>query len=83
MNDLIAKIKRIAREENAAKITKVVVRLGALSHISADHFREHFIDGAKGTVAEGAELETEMNEDVGDPRAQDIMLLSVDIKEKE
>ncbi len=81
INDLVNKIETIAAQQNATKITNVKVRLGALSHISADHFRGHFVDGVKGTVAQGAQLETEMSEDMDDPQAQDIVLISVDVEE--
>lgn len=83
INDLIHKMEGIARERKVAKITKARVRLGVLSHISADHFREHFVEGVKGTVAEGAALEIETPEDIADPHAQDILLISVDIPDKE
>ena len=79
MNDLLKKIETIARENDVDKVMGVKVRLGALSHISADHFREHFIEGTKGTLAEGAELEVEVSEDIDDPHAQDILLLNVNI----
>lgn len=81
INNLLHKIEDIARKENARKVFSVKVRLGALSHISAEHFREHFEEGTKGSVAEGARLETEVCEDINDPHAQDILLLSVDIQE--
>jgi len=83
INDLVNKIESIAKEQNASHITKATVRLGALSHISADHFRGHFVDGTKGTVAEGAELDIEVSDDLKDPNAQDILLLSVDVEENE
>ena len=83
INDLIHKMEGIARQRNVAKITGARVRLGALSHISADHFRDHFVEGVKGTVAEGAALEIEIAEDPADPHAQDILLISVDVPDKE
>jgi len=82
MNNLVNKIQDIARAENAKKVSKVKVRLGALSHTSADHFLGHFLDGIKGTVAEDAELEIEVSDDVNDPNAQDILLVSVDVRGK-
>jgi len=61
----------------------VTVKLGALSHISPDHFREHFVHGARGTIAEGARLTLEIGHDPGDPRAQDVVLdcLEVEVEE--
>ena len=77
--DLMRKIEAVAREHQATRITGVRVKLGALSHISADHFREHFAQAARGTVAEGARLEIEVLTDMSDPHAQDILLDSVEI----
>lgn len=79
MNDLLKKIETIAQENKADKVMGVKVRLGALSHISAGHFREHFVEGTKGTLAEDAELEIEVSEDINDPHAQDILLINVNI----
>lgn len=78
--DLLRKIESLARSERADRVTCVRVRIGALAHISADHFREHFSDGVRGTRAEGARLEIEVSEDMNDPRAQDILLQSVDVQ---
>jgi len=80
INNLLHKIESIAKEQKADHITSVRVRLGALSHISADHFKGHFIDGVKGTIAEGALLNIEVSDDLHDPQAQDIMLLSVAVE---
>ena len=80
MNDLIQKIKAIAQEESAQKVVGVKVSLGALSHISADHFRDHFIAAARGTIAEDAKLEIETFRDEYDPQAQDILLESLELE---
>ena len=80
MNNLLAKIEQIAKENNSNKVSKVCVTIGALAHISEDHFREHFIEGTTGTIAEEAELFVTMNEDINDPNAQDILLTSIDVQ---
>ena len=54
--------------------------LGALSHFSPDHFREHFEDASRGTVAEGAAVEAEMRTDPTEPDAQGVVLESIDIE---
>jgi hydrogenase nickel incorporation protein HypA/HybF len=77
--DLFRKIESIAREGGSNRVTSVSVRLGALSHISPAHFREHFGQAARGTLAEGARLEIDVSTDTGDPHAQDILLESVDL----
>jgi len=53
IKDLIHKITKIAHEQHASKVLSVTVKLGALSHISPDHFREHFIHASHGTITEG------------------------------
>ena len=80
IHDLMKKIESIAREHGGRRIISVKVRLGALSHISPEHFREHFIQAATGTVAVGARLEIEQQKDEADPRAQDILLESVEVE---
>lgn len=79
MDNLMNKILSLAKKERAAQITKVSVKLGALSHMSPEHFREHFIISAKGTIAEQALLETEESRDLNDPYAQTILLKSIDV----
>ena len=56
MDDLMGKIDSEARDAGATRVTAVRVRLGALSHFTEAHFREHFEDTSRGTLAEGAEV---------------------------
>jgi hydrogenase nickel incorporation protein HypA/HybF len=79
MADLMKKIDAIAVEHRAKKIIGVHVWLGAMSHMSPDHFRGHFDQGAKGTPAEGACLTIETGNDPNDPHAQDILLRSIEV----
>lgn len=79
MHDLMEKLKALAAQHRARRITAVKVRLGALSHFSPEHFREHFEEDSRGTPAEGARLVIETCEDIHDPQAGDVVLLSVDI----
>jgi hydrogenase nickel incorporation protein HypA/HybF len=78
IKDLLRKIQSIA---GCNKVVSVKVTLGALAHISAEHFREHFVEAAAGTIAEGARLEIEQLTDETDPRAQDVLLDSVELEE--
>lgn len=80
INDLIKKILSLAEKEQAEKVTKVSVKLGALSHMSAAHFKEHYTIAAKGTLAEHAEIEAEESNDMDDPNAQVVILKSIDIQ---
>ena len=80
MADLLRKIEQLAKAADADRVTAVKVKLGALSHITPDHFRGHFEEAVVGTVAEGAELDIEQNDDERAPNAQDILLESVEIR---
>ena len=81
IRDLLKKIESIASSHGSKKVSAAQVRLGALCHISADHFRQHFEQETKGTLAEGAALDVQTCEDIDDTHAQDILLLSVDVQE--
>jgi hydrogenase nickel incorporation protein HypA/HybF len=81
MKDLMRKVESVAREQHASQVLGIKVKLGALSHMSASHFREHFAVASQGTLAEGAVLSIEVLTDTRDPRAQEILLESVEIVE--
>ncbi|HYK06443.1 MAG TPA: hydrogenase/urease maturation nickel metallochaperone HypA [Gaiellaceae bacterium] len=80
MQDLVAEIERLGRSERARRITRVDVRLGALSHFTPAHFREHFADASRGTLAEGAAVHAELDADVHAPRATGVVLESVEVE---
>ena len=82
LNSLMKKINGIAAEQKALRVTSVSVWLGAMSHISAGHFREHFVEAARGTIADGADLKVNVDDDIHHKNAQDILLkdLEVDVE---
>ena len=80
MDDLMREIATRARAENAPRVTRIRVRLGALSHFTPEHFREHFADASRGTVAEGAVVEAELRTDPIEPEAQGVVLESIDVE---
>lgn len=80
LSGLINQIEKIAREENASRVSAVYVRLGALAHISEDHFKEHFEDAVQGTIAAAAKLYVTKSDDITDPTAQDIVLESLELE---
>ncbi|OVE80314.1 hydrogenase nickel incorporation protein HypA [bacterium J17] len=81
IRDLVHKIKSVAKDSGAERVTAVKVKLGALAHCSPEHFTEHFVEESKGTVAEGARLNIEvLPEDINDPNAQEIVLESIDVE---
>ena len=79
MRGLMAQIEQIAGDAKASRVTKVKVWCGALSHMSAEHFAEHFDQVAAGSIAEKAELDVTVSDDLTDERAQDIVLESIDV----
>jgi len=80
ISNLLNKIEVLAKEQDATQISSVSVKLGALAHISAEHFKEHFETGTKGSLAEGAKLIIETSSDINDPNAQDILLKSIEVE---
>ena len=81
LKGLIRKIEQVAEESRAQKVTQVKVSLGALSHFSEEHFREHFEISSKGTVAEGARLCITLMTDPQAPDAQGVLLETVEVAE--
>jgi hydrogenase nickel incorporation protein HypA/HybF len=80
MDDLMGKIESEAHAAGATRVTAVRVRLGALSHFTEAHFREHFEDASRGTVAEGAEVAAELRTDPTEPEAQGVVLRSIEVE---
>jgi Zn finger protein HypA/HybF (possibly regulating hydrogenase expression) len=78
VRDLVRRLEQAAREAGAERVSGVVVWLGALSQFSPAHFREHFDDEARGTLAEGAALRIVASEDPVHPQAQHVVLQSAD-----
>jgi hydrogenase nickel incorporation protein HypA/HybF len=83
MDDLMRTIESQARAEGALRVTRIRVRLGALSHFTPAHFREHFEDASRGTLAESAEVETELRTDPTEAEAQGVVLESIDVELRE
>lgn len=83
MSHLIETIEAIAQEQNATKILAVKIRLGALSHLSPEHFTHHFVIASQRTLMEGARLDIETLDDLADPSAQDVVLESLEMEVNE
>jgi hydrogenase nickel incorporation protein HypA/HybF len=80
MVNLMRRIDDIAKADRARRIVGVSVWLGALSHMSAEHFAEHFDHASAGTIAEGAKLDVIVSDDTQDQNAQEIVLKQVEIE---
>ena len=81
VRDVVRRIEDLASATGARRVTGAKVWLGALSHLSAEHFREHFAIEARHTLAAGAVLEIEVSDDPDHPHAQHVRLESVDLDE--
>jgi hydrogenase nickel incorporation protein HypA/HybF len=81
VRDIVRRITELAGAANARRVARANIWLGAFSHLTADHFREHFTVEAKGTVAETAAIEIQVSTDVTDPHAQQVRLDSLQIDE--
>ena len=80
MTDLMREIEAVACADGASRVTRVAVRLGALSHFTPEHFREHFVDASRGTLAEGAAVDAVLEDDLDDPRAAGVVLESIEVE---
>ena len=81
INDLMRRVGDVAAAKGASRVVGLDVWLGALSHFSPEHFREHFDEASRGTLAEGAELRVVLSDDIGHRDAQSVMLQSVELEE--
>ena len=74
LRGLLHQIEATARRNEARRVSVVRLKLGPLAHVEPDHLREHFVEAARGTVAEGARLEIETTEEL-----HELTLESIDI----
>ena len=81
VRDVVRRIEDLAHATGARRITGAKIWLGALSHLSAEHFREHYAFEAQGSMAAGAILTIEASRDLDHPDAQHVRLESVDLDE--
>ena len=80
MRDIVGRIVDVAAAERASAVTRIQVRLGALSHFTPEHFREHFEDASRGTPAEGATVEALPCQDATATEAAGVVLESVELE---
>ncbi len=78
--DLRRKFGEIAAAQGAKCIVRVTLWVGALSHLTEDHLKEDWARVVEGTAAEGAALEITVSNDLNDPKAQSVVLVSVGVE---
>ena len=81
VRDVVRRIEDLGHATGARRITGAKVWIGALSHLSAEHFREHYALEAQGSIAARAILTIEASSDLDHPDAQRVRLESVDLDE--
>jgi hydrogenase nickel incorporation protein HypA/HybF len=81
VRDVVRRIEDLAQATGARRITGAKIWLGALSHLSTEHFREHYAIEARGSIAAGAILTIEASGDLDHPDAQHLRLESIDLDE--
>jgi hypothetical protein len=57
VNDLVADLLRLAKENNTTKITKVYLKMGPFTELNEDVVRFAIAEKGKGTPLEGAQVE--------------------------
>lgn len=77
--DLRRQLDEVARRERAARVRRVAIWIGALSHVRERTLRERWATLVQGSAAEGARLEVEVSPDPNDPRAADVVLRELDL----
>lgn len=80
MTGLMRRIDTVAKADGARRVVGISVWIGALCHMSAEHFVEHFEHNSNGTIAEGARLDVTVSGDTHDTNAQDIVLRHVEVE---
>jgi hydrogenase nickel incorporation protein HypA/HybF len=78
LRDLRRKLDDVARTNGVVRFARVRLWVGALSHFSEASLRGRWEETVVGSAAEGARLDLEISEDRSDPRAQGVVLVSVD-----
>jgi len=79
LKDIIKKVVEIANKENSGDIKSLTIRLGALSHFTPEHFREHFSHDSRGTIVESVLLHISQATDQSDPLAHEVILESIEL----
>jgi hydrogenase nickel incorporation protein HypA/HybF len=78
--DLRRKLEELGRSDPALRIVRVRLWVGALSHLAEPALRDLWPRIAGGTRAESARLDVEVSDDPADPRAQGVVLVSIDVE---
>jgi hydrogenase nickel incorporation protein HypA/HybF len=81
LKDLRRKLVEVTAREGGPRVARVRLWVGALSHVSEEQLRRQWPRVVDGTPAESASLDVTSSKDIEDPRAQGLVLLSIDVEE--
>lgn len=73
--------RQVLATADGRPVTRVRLWVGALSHVTEPMLQEHWAELVDGTPASGATLDVEVSADLDDPRAQGVVLRSLDVAE--
>lgn len=79
VRDLVRQADAVVTAEEAERASTVTVRVGALSHLSAEHLRSYFGSASRDTALEGADLVVEVDDDPAAAEAMDLVLVAVEV----
>jgi len=78
LRDLVRKAEEVALRAAPGRVTRVRLWVGARSHLAGPELEGRWADAVDGTVLAGAPVEVEVSTDDSDPRAETIVLRSID-----
>lgn len=81
LKDIRKKLVEESARASPAQIARVRLWIGALSHLSEDQLRLRWPTVVDGTPAQAAELDVITSRDTSNPRAQGLVLMSIDVIE--
>ncbi|MCI4360489.1 MAG: hydrogenase/urease maturation nickel metallochaperone HypA [Thermoplasmata archaeon] len=80
LRDMVRKLEEVAGAHGVRRVRGFTVWIGGLSHVTEEAFRARFPIAARGTAAEGATIRVQRSADVANPRAQGVVLVSVEVE---
>ncbi len=81
LKDIRRKLVEESTRASPAQVARVRLWIGALSHLSEDQLRLQWPTVVDGTPAQSARLDVTTSRDTTDPRAQGLVLMSIDVVE--
>jgi hydrogenase nickel incorporation protein HypA/HybF len=83
IRDLLSRIEQVARDEQADRVERVRIEIGAQSHVTPESLRAQFELHAHGSVAQAAALDFTRSNDQTAADSHDIRLVSLTVSDTE